>query len=445
MQAPTVRAGLIRDWFFTAVIESSVARRNALDLRHWYSYRPTMLVDAHLDLAMNARLGRDITRPAVEQPARGDEVATVGLPDLVAGGVGLVCATIFAMPAEGEHAGYTDAHGAHAELLAQLAVYADLDAAGLLRIVRSKFDRVFMDGSPAHSRDRNEAPAAFVAKGASALPGTSAAPTPPAGKSNRPITNTASTQLNPASARAATVDTATDANPRAFSPASPAPAAVLLIEGADCLRDAGDVAVAFDAGVRIVGLAWHATRYAGGTGAPGPLTPAAGPVVAELDRLGMIHDASHLAEQSFWDLLELTGGPVIASHSNARAIVPTDRQLSDDMIRAIVGRGGVIGINFFDKFLQPPDRYGRDRCTLADVVAHVRHITDLTGTTAHIGIGTDMDGGLGRDQIPREIVTSADLPRVGEALSQAGFDDAAVEGILAGNWLRYFGRWLAGE
>ena len=77
-------------------------------------------------------------------------------------------------------------------------------------------------------------------------------------------------------------------------------------------------------------------------------------MVPELDRLGIIHDASHLAEESFWQLLELTDGPVIASHSNCRSIVPTDRQLTDEMIRAIIARGGVIGINFFDRFLLPP-------------------------------------------------------------------------------------------
>ena len=79
------------------------------------------------------------------------------------------------------------------------------------------------------------------------------------------------------------------------------------------------------------------------------------------------HDASHLAEESFWHLLDLSGGPVIASHSNCRKIVPTDRQLSDDMIRAIAARGGVIGINFYDKFLVPPSEYGTDGCASSKI------------------------------------------------------------------------------
>ena len=214
--------------------------------------------------------------------------------------------------------------------------------------------------------------------------------------------------------------------------------AVLLMEGADPLRSTDDVAAWHAAGLRAVGLAWRGTRHAGGTGSPGPLTPEGLALVGHLDRFGIVHDASHLAEQSFWQLLEVSSGPMMASHSNCRAIVPTDRQLSDEMIRAIVRRGGVIGINFFDKFLLPPDQYGTRRATLADVVAHVSHICDLAGDAAHVGLGTDMDGGLGRDEIPAEITTAGDLPRVADALSIAGFADADVAAVVGESWLRFF-------
>jgi membrane dipeptidase len=163
-----------------------------------------------------------------------------------------------------------------------------------------------------------------------------------------------------------------------------------------------------------------------------------------MDEFNLIHDASHLAEESFWQLLDISGGPMIASHSNCREIVPTDRQLSDAMIRAIAARGGVIGINFFDKFLLGPEEYGKRRATLADVAAHARHVCDVTGSAAHVAIGTDMDGGLGRDEIPRELDTSADLPRLADALAAAGFDDRDVTAILGGNWLRFFARTLPG-
>ncbi len=214
--------------------------------------------------------------------------------------------------------------------------------------------------------------------------------------------------------------------------------AIILLEGADPLRTPADVSEFFEAGVRIVGLAWRRTRYAGGTGAPGPLTGDGVKLVKELDRFGIIHDASHLAEDSFWQLMDLSAGKVIASHSNCRSIVPTDRQLSDKMIRSIAGRDGVIGINFYDRFLIPPAEHGKRRATLADVTTHLKHMCDVIGDARHVGIGTDMDGGLGREQIPIEIETSADLPRISDALAAGGFDDNAIRNILGENWRRFF-------
>jgi membrane dipeptidase len=213
---------------------------------------------------------------------------------------------------------------------------------------------------------------------------------------------------------------------------------ILLLEGADPIRTPDDVPLFYDRGVRIVGLAWRQTRYCGGTGCPGPLTAEGVKLIPELDRFDIIHDTSHLAEESFWQLLDRTAGRIMASHSNCRSIIPTDRQLSDPMIRAIAARGGVIGINFYDRFLVPSPEHGKRRATLLDIVRHVRHMCDLLGDADHVGIGTDMDGGLGREQIPVEIETSADLPRVADALSAAGFPDPAVQGIMGTNWLRFF-------
>jgi len=224
-------------------------------------------------------------------------------------------------------------------------------------------------------------------------------------------------------------------------PGAPRPTtqkAILLMEGADPFRTPDEVDDWFDAGLRIVGLAWKATRMAGGTGEPGPITDEGRALIKELDARGIIHDASHLAEESFWDLLKLSAGPVMASHSNCRALVPTDRQLSDDMIKAIADRGGVIGINFFDKFLLKPHEYKTRRARLTDVIDHLKHMCDLIGNANHVGIGTDMDGGFGGENIPEEIRTSADMPRIAEALKSSGFAEADVEGIMGGNWLRFF-------
>lgn len=222
-----------------------------------------------------------------------------------------------------------------------------------------------------------------------------------------------------------------------------ATSAYILLEGAEAIRTLDDAQWFYDQGVRFVGLSWQKTRYAGGTATPGPLTPAGRELVKELDRLGIIHDASHLAERSFWDLYHATDRLLIASHSNCRSIVkhdPFERHLTDAMIRAIAERNGVIGMNFFDKFLLPFDQYGQRRATLDDLIAHIKHICDLTGSADHVAIGTDMDGGLGREQIPQEIVTAADLPKVGEALRHAGFGAADIAKIESGNWQRIFAR-----
>jgi membrane dipeptidase len=231
--------------------------------------------------------------------------------------------------------------------------------------------------------------------------------------------------------------------PADFSRQVPETQAILLMEGADPLRDENDVRRFFESGVRIVGLTWkEGTRYAGGNARPGPLTRDGVTLVKSLDRLGIIHDVSHLADQAFHGLLELTPGPVIASHSNCRSIVPGERQLSDEIIRAIVSRGGMIGINFYDKFLVPPEAQTKRRATLADVTNHIRHVCDIAGSAAHVGLGTDMDGGLGREQIPVEIETSADLPRVADALSGSGFRDEDIAAIMGENWAQFFSKHL---
>ena len=225
------------------------------------------------------------------------------------------------------------------------------------------------------------------------------------------------------------------------APGAPRPKtqkAILLMEGADPFRTPDEVDDWFDAGLRIVGLAWKSTRMAGGTGEPGPLTPEGLALVKALDAHHIIHDTSHLAEESFWNLLDASAGPVMASHSNCRSIVPTDRQLSDDMIKAIARRGGVIGINYYDKFLLLPAQHKIRRATLRDVVDHLKHMCDLAGSARHVGIGTDMDGGFGGENIPEEIKTSADLPKIADALHAAGFATADIESILGENWVRFF-------
>ena len=223
-------------------------------------------------------------------------------------------------------------------------------------------------------------------------------------------------------------------------PSAPAQAisTLILMEGADPLRNEADVEWFHQLGVRIVGLAWKRTRHAGGTGAPGALTDEGRRMVRLLDQFGIIHDASHLAEESFWNLMELTNRPVMASHSNCRSFNPTDRQLSDDMIHAITQRGGVVGINFYDKFLVPPEEFRKRKANLHDILRHMKHICEIAGDAAHVAIGTDMDGGFGREEIPHEIPSAGELPRLADFLGNHGFAAHEVAGIMGGNWLRFF-------
>lgn len=328
-----------------------------------------LIVDAHLDLADNAVRGRPVHLSAREQKPDEDGIPTVGLPDLRAGGVGLICATIFCQPKYDDKPGYQTADDAHAAALVQLDWYRS--RRDDLRFIQrfSEFDREY-----------------------------------------------------------------------------PHTQAILLLEGAEPIRNESDAQNFFNAGVRIVGLTWkEGTRYAGGNARAGPLTPEGIALVKTLDRLGVIHDVSHLADEAFQNLLELSSGPVIASHSNCRAIVPGERQISDEIIRAIASRGGMIGINFFDRFLIPPSAQDERRATLLDVTRHMKHICDLTGSAAHVGLGTDMDGGLGREQIPVEIETSADLPRVADALAAGGFSDHDVNAIMGENWVRFFSKHLGAQ
>ncbi len=220
---------------------------------------------------------------------------------------------------------------------------------------------------------------------------------------------------------------------------------VVLMEGADPIVRPEDASRWFAEGVRIVGTSWSATRYAGGTGAPGPLTPLGRALMPELARAGLILDISHMAEASFFEALDLFPGPVIASHSNVRAFVPTDRQLSDGMIRALIARDAVIGTVLYNKFLQAGWAEAGSRkaaVPLSVAVAHMRHICDLAGDARHIGLGSDFDGGFGSESAPSEIDTVDDLYRVGEALSAAGFSDSDIEQVLSGNWLRLLRRAL---
>jgi len=213
---------------------------------------------------------------------------------------------------------------------------------------------------------------------------------------------------------------------------------VLLMEGADPIVSPEDVHDWYAWGLRILAPSWMATRYAGGTHMPGPLTPLGRELMEQLEKTRLILDLSHMSDESFFEALNLFHGKVIASHSNCRMLVPTDRQLSDEMIHALISRNGVIGSVFNNPFLLTDWKTGmvKSQVTLSHVVQHIQHICSITGDMLHVAVGSDLDGGFGVENTPLEIDTVADLGKLASALSSGGFSENEVEAIMNLNWLR---------
>jgi membrane dipeptidase len=223
---------------------------------------------------------------------------------------------------------------------------------------------------------------------------------------------------------------------------------VLLMEGADGLRQPAELEEWFEGGLRILGPAWAATRYAGGTREPGPLTDEGRLLLDAMADLGMILDLSHLAEAGILEALDRYPGTIIASHSNVLALLPgypfPERQMTDLAIRRLVEREGVIGIVPYNRFLRAgwnlPD--GRQGITLDHVTAHIDHVCQIAGDARHVGLGTDFDGGFGLEALPLGLDSIADLRFIGDALMARGYSPPDVEAVLGGNWLSLLRRAL---
>lgn len=213
---------------------------------------------------------------------------------------------------------------------------------------------------------------------------------------------------------------------------------VILMENADPIIEPQQFGEWYERGVRIVGPAWKATRYCGGTGDPGPLTPLGHELLEVMADMNVILDLSHMAEEAFLQAVDIYDGAIIASHSNPRSFCDSDRHLSDEMIRLLASRGGVMGIVMSNHFLNGEWRRsdGKNAVTLTRVVDAIDHVCQLTGSAAHVGIGSDFDGGFGAESIPLEFDTVADLWQLRDALSERGFSQDNVAAILGGNMLR---------
>jgi membrane dipeptidase len=220
---------------------------------------------------------------------------------------------------------------------------------------------------------------------------------------------------------------------------TPLPRIVILMEGADPIRSPEKAEWWFRKGVRIVGLTWAAgTRYAGGNSIGGPLTRLGEELIRAFDELGMVHDVSHLSDDAFDGLMEQARGPVIASHSNCRALLePKQRHLRDDQIKAIADREGMIGLNLYSMFLAQ----GR-RATIDDCVVHVNHIAAVMGHRRGVGLGSDMDGGFPPSDLPIGLDHPTTLNALADALRGSGWSDDEIEGFAWRNWHAFVGRAL---
>lgn len=219
----------------------------------------------------------------------------------------------------------------------------------------------------------------------------------------------------------------------------------VLIENADPISSPDELGMWVEGGVVAIGLAWGLPgRYASGntvaSGEPGSgLTAAGRELVARMDELGVVHDASHLNDRSLDELFAATDRLVIASHSNCRTLLEggNQRHLPDEAIREIVRRGGVVGLNLCSTFLS--DAAGKTgRATIDDAVRHVEYVCEIAGDRAHVGLGSDMDGGFTAARLPEGINRPRDLEKLAALLCDRGWSDHDVEGFARGNWLRVF-------
>jgi membrane dipeptidase len=217
---------------------------------------------------------------------------------------------------------------------------------------------------------------------------------------------------------------------------------ILSMEGADPVVWPEQVESWWADGMRVISLSHYGVSgYAHGTETEGGLLERGRPLLRAMESAGMVLDLSHLADRAFWEALEAFGGPVLASHNNCRALVPGQRQFDDEQIRAIAERGGVIGVALDAWMLYPGWVRGQTSnqvVGLQAVADHLDHVCQVTGSGRHAAIGSDLDGGYGTEQCPHDLDTIADLQRVPALMEERGYTRSDAEAIMHGNWLRFF-------
>jgi len=220
-------------------------------------------------------------------------------------------------------------------------------------------------------------------------------------------------------------------------------AGMLSIEGGEAIGESLDALHAFYArGVRLMGLTWNRRNALGrgaGTGTAadgsGGLTDFGRKVVGEMEKLGMVVDASHLSDEAFDDLIAVARRPVIASHSNSRSLVPHRRNLTDEQAERIAATGGLVGVTFAGIFVDPdPAKVTKER-----VIEHLEHLVSVVGYE-HVGLGSDFDGFT--EKFGQAFSSPGELPWITATLLDRGHKQEAIAKVMGGNWLRVLGEVL---
>lgn len=216
---------------------------------------------------------------------------------------------------------------------------------------------------------------------------------------------------------------------------------VILMEGAEGIDNPDEVHHWWEQGVRLIGPAWHGNKFCGGTGEPGPLTTEGKRLLTIMAEVGFILDISHMDELSARQALDFYPGQVIASHANASSLIRSyegNRHFSDALIRQLISRNGIMGIIPLNDFLDRDWklRGGRKDISLKMVAEQIDHVCQLAGSTTHVGLGTDFDGGFGLQSTPIELESIADLQKLVPLLEDLHFSPESITSIMGQNWQR---------
>ena len=383
------------------------------------------LIDAHQDLAWNAlTFGRDYTRSAAETrrieqetgssaPARNGDT-TLGWPEYQRGRVAVIFSTLYVSPAKQKMGDwdtefYRDYNEAHTRYMAQVDFYHKLtdDHPDKFCLIQSRSDL---------------------------------------GEVLAKWTSTDQRFIDSASQRTSTTNQQTTQSPnppienQQFTPPT---GLIILMEGAEGVRQPAELEEWWVRGVRLIGLAWAGTRFCGGTREPGPLTKDGYALLDGMAALGFTLDLSHMDAEAALQSLDYYPGTIIASHANAATLLkdfPTNRHLPDPVIQGLIERDGVIGIVPANGFLKVGWRRAsggrKEEVTLQHVLAHIDYICQLAGDAKHVGVGSDFDGGFGLQAVPAEIDTIADLHKLAPMLAEKGYSGADIANIFGLNWQR---------